>query len=83
MLTNFSNRITGIPLFSKRGCAKPHFHMGIPVWKWGLIFFNPHMETGIPHFYMGMCQSPFPYLDPPMETFLAAKFFGNAMAPGA
>jgi hypothetical protein len=62
-------------LFSIRGCAKPHFHMGIPVWKRGLVFFNPRMETGIPHFYMGMCQSPFPYGDPRMETFLQQKFF--------
>jgi hypothetical protein len=60
-----------------------------PVSIWGSPYrngdsfiLNPRMETGIPHFHMGMCQSLFPYGDPRMETFLAAKFFGNAMAPG-
>ncbi len=47
-----------------------------------LFFFNPRIETGIPHFHMGICQSPFPNGDPCMETFLAAKFFGDAMVPG-
>ena len=28
----------------------------------------PHIETGIPHFHMGMCQSLFPYGNPFMET---------------
>jgi hypothetical protein len=69
--------------FSIRGCAKPHFCMGIPVWKRGLVFLNPRMETGIPHLHIGMCRSPFPYWDPRMEMFLVADFFGNAMAPGA
>jgi hypothetical protein len=45
-LVNFSNHKTRI--------------MGIPVWKRGLVFLNPCMEMGIPHFHMGMCQSPFP-----------------------
>jgi hypothetical protein len=69
--------------FSIRGCAKPRFHMGIPVWKQGLIFFNPRMETGIPHFHMGMCQAPFPYGDSHMEMFLAAKILDNAKVLGA
>jgi hypothetical protein len=30
--------------------------------------FNPHMETVINHFYMGICQSLFPYRDPRMVT---------------
>ncbi len=60
--------------FSIWGCAKLCFHMGIPVWKRGLLFFNPCMEMGIPHFHMGMCQSLFPYGDPHMEIFLAANF---------
>ncbi len=57
--------------------------MGIPIWKRGLVFLNPRMKMGIPHFHMGMCQSQFPYGDPRMETFLVAKIFGNAMTPGA
>jgi hypothetical protein len=63
--------------------AKLRFHMGIPVWKWGLVFLNARMETGIPHLHMGMCQFPFPYGDPRMEKFLEAKIFGDAMMPGA
>ncbi len=63
----------GFP-FSNQLCAKPRFHVGIPVWKRGLVFSNPRMEMGIPHFHMGMCQSPFPYGDPRMETFWRPKF---------
>jgi hypothetical protein len=72
----------GFP-FAIQGYAQQRFHMGIPVWKRGLVFFNSRMETGIPHFHMGMCESPFPYEDPRTETILAAKIFGKAMALGA
>ena len=77
----FSIAKQGFP-FSIQGCAKPHFHMGIPGMETGTCFFNRLMETGINHFHMGMSQSPFPYGDPCMETFLAPKIFGNAIAPG-
>jgi hypothetical protein len=56
---------------------------GSPVWKRGLVFLHPRIETGIPYLHMGMCQSPFQYGDPQMETFLVAKIFGDAMVPGA
>jgi hypothetical protein len=50
------------------GDASPRFYIEISVWKQGVISFDPHMETGIPHFHIGMHQSPFPYGDPCMET---------------
>jgi hypothetical protein len=60
------------------------FIWGSPYGNGDLFFFNPRMETGIPHLHMGMCQSPFPYYgDPCMKTFSGAKIFGNVMAPGA
>jgi hypothetical protein len=81
-LQNFSNRNTGIPL-------SPFDNVPSTIFIWGSLyengdsfFFNPRMETGIPHFHMEMCQSPFPYGDTRMEMFSSAKIFGNAMAPG-
>ena len=56
----------------------------VPIWKWGAIIpvsiwgfpygngepelFNPHMETVIIHYHIGMCQSPFPYGNTHMVT---------------
>jgi hypothetical protein len=80
---NFSNRKTGIPLSPFEDVPSPVFIWGSPYGNRDSFILNPCMETGIPHFYMGMCQSPFPYGDPRIEMFLAAKIFGNAMVPGA
>jgi hypothetical protein len=32
----------------------PYGDVLIPIWKWGSFHWNPHMETGNPHFHMGM-----------------------------
>ncbi len=72
-LPNFSNRKTGIPLSPFKDVPSPVFIWGSPYGNRDLFILNPCMETGFPHFHMGMCRSPFPYGDPHIEMFLAAK----------
>jgi hypothetical protein len=64
----------GLP-FSISGCANPRFHMGILVWKGGLVFLNLHTEMGIPHFHMGMCQSLFFMRGSPYGNFFGGQNF--------
>jgi hypothetical protein len=54
--------------FSIQGCAKPHFHMGIPVWKQGLVYFKSLYGNG---------DSPFSYGDVPIPVFISGSPYGN------
>ena len=40
----------------------------IPISIWGTFHPDPHMETGIPHFHVGICASQFPYGDSHFHT---------------
>jgi hypothetical protein len=55
----------------------PHFHMGIPIWKRGLM--HPHMEMGNACFHMGNQEndSLFPYRDLHMEMGIDTSQYGN------
>jgi hypothetical protein len=89
-LSTCSNFFTEFFQTRNRDSPFPFEDVPSPVFIWGSpcgnvdsFFFNPRMETGIPHFHMGMCQSPFPYGDPRMEMSSPAKIFGDAIVPGA
>ncbi len=76
--------------YGNRHSPFPYRDVSIPISIWGSLYGNgkpflmiPHMEMGIPHFHMGMRQSPLPYGNPCMETgsqFLYSPY-GNGHSP--
>ena len=56
----------------------PHYHLGIPIWKWGLT--HPHMKTVNHRFHIWGLRSsgyPFPYGDHRMEMGIDTSPYGN------
>jgi hypothetical protein len=69
--------------FSIQGCAKPRFHMGIPVWKQGLVYFKSLYGNGVSPFSYGDVSIPVSIWGSPYWNVFGSQNFGNAMVPGA